>query len=419
MGIVKGAGCGVRGAGCGARGAKASRSLPAALLIALGMLSTVAPLAAQTVQTDPLQCWWRTSSGAIRVGQTFQVVLTCAVLETEAATVVVDQTRLEPSVLQFPPFEVMGGAHGADLRTEDRHFFQYEYRLRLIAENMFGKDVQLPELKINYRVQSKVSQNTSLQGRDQAYMMPAASVRVLSLVPSDASDIRDSTTETFSDLDQRALRANLFVVVGTVLFVLAGLLAILALVRVFARFRKPATVTQRMIADSTILRGVSRELSALKRARNDTGWTTALAARALSAMRIIAAFAIDRKVGHMPAAIVGTVEDGRLIMNTGWPRTKRIAVSGSITPQVVGRAAAVAGTSAGRQQLLTSLEQALQTLTAAGYGRSETLDDGALDQALETGVQALRNVRIRQLWFLKRWAAWRAGTAVDNRAWSR
>ena len=60
-------------------------------------------------QTDPLQCWWRTSAGAVRVGEPFTVVLTCAVLETDAATVVVDQTRLEPSVVQFAPFEVLGG----------------------------------------------------------------------------------------------------------------------------------------------------------------------------------------------------------------------------------------------------------------------------------------------------------------------
>ena len=53
------------------------------------------------------------------------MVLTCAVLETDAATVVVDQPRLEPAVLQFAPFEVLGGTHGADLRTEDRRFFQY------------------------------------------------------------------------------------------------------------------------------------------------------------------------------------------------------------------------------------------------------------------------------------------------------
>ena len=80
-------------------------------------------------EVDPsLQCWWRTSAGAIRVGEQFSIVLTCAVLETEAATVVVDQSRLEPSVVQFAPFEVLGGSHGADLRRGDRRFFQYEYR---------------------------------------------------------------------------------------------------------------------------------------------------------------------------------------------------------------------------------------------------------------------------------------------------
>jgi len=157
------------------------------------------------------------------------------VLESDAATVVVDQSRLEPSVVQFAPFEVLGGSHGADLRTDLRRFFQYEYRLRLIAENLFGRDAALPETKLSYRVQSKVGQNTSLQGRDQSYVLPAQSVRVLSLVPGDASDIRDTSAETFSDLDQRAFRANLLVVIGGVLLVVAGLLALLALVRLFAR----------------------------------------------------------------------------------------------------------------------------------------------------------------------------------------
>src|SRR3954467_13595844 len=203
---------------------------------------------AQTGQTDPLQCWWRTSAGAVRVGEPFTVVLTCAVLETDAATVVVDQTRLEPSVVQFAPYEVLGGSHGADLRTDQRRFFQYEYRLRLIADGMFGKDVALPETKISYRVQSKVGQKTSLQGRDQTYMMPAQSMKVLSLVPSDASDIRDtSSAETFSDIDQRAFRANLFTVIGSVLFVLAGLMTLLALVRLFQRYRKPTVASKQLI----------------------------------------------------------------------------------------------------------------------------------------------------------------------------
>src|SRR4051795_10316365 len=167
------------------------------------VLSACASAFAQDVQTDPLQCWWKTSAGAVRIGEPFTVVLTCAVVETDAATVVVDQTRLEPSVVQFAPFEVLGGFHGADLRTEQRRFFQYEYRLRLIGDGMFGKDVALPETKLSYRVQSKVGQNTAIQGRDQTYVMPAQSLRVLSLVPADASDIRDtSTSDTFGDIDQ-------------------------------------------------------------------------------------------------------------------------------------------------------------------------------------------------------------------------
>src|SRR5215471_20574028 len=156
------------------------KKLVFALMLAAAGVSNAA---AQTVQPDPLPCWWRTSAGAVRVGEPFTVVLTCAVLETEDATVVVDQTRLEPSVVQFAPFEVLGGSHGADLRSDQRRFFQYEYRLRLIADGMFGKDVALPDTKISYRVQSKVGQKTSLQGRDQTYVMPAQSRRVLSLLP--------------------------------------------------------------------------------------------------------------------------------------------------------------------------------------------------------------------------------------------
>src|SRR3954462_5238983 len=141
------------------------------------LLGAAAAAGAQTVQTDPLQCWWRTSAGAIRVGEPFTVVLTCAVVETDAAIVVVDQSRLEPSVGQFAPFEVLGGSHGADLRTDQRRFFQYEYRLRLVADGMFGKDVALPETKLTYKVQTTVGQKTALQGRDQTYVLPAQSVR--------------------------------------------------------------------------------------------------------------------------------------------------------------------------------------------------------------------------------------------------
>jgi len=385
----------------------------------------VAGAAAQTVQTDPLQCWWRTSAGAVRVGEPFTVVLTCAVLETDAATVVVDQTRLEPSVVQFAPFEVLGGSHGADLRSDQRRFFQYEYRLRLIADGMFGKDAALPDTKISYRVQSKVGQKTSLQGRDQTYVMPAQSMRVLSLVPSDASDIRDtSASDTFGDIDQRAFRANLFTIIGSVLFVLAALMTILGLVRLFQKYRKPAVVSKQLITDTAILNGVSRELSRVQHDRDAGGWTPELASRAIGALRIAATYAIGRPVSQMPASRLlvdgtETAEPGRLVLKAGWPRGKRIAVSGAVTPQTVARHIARPGQTPAVIALLESISTAIAAFTAATFNREGKLNDSALDEGLATAKQVTRKMKIQQLWIMKRLAARRALTPLESRVWSR
>jgi hypothetical protein len=407
------------------------------LLLASASLASAQP----TQSADPLQCWWRTSTGAIRVGEPFAVVLTCAVLETEAAMVVVDQSRLEPSVVQFAPFEVLGGSHGADLRRDDRRFFQYEYRARLIAENQFGKDVALPETKLSYHVQSSVGQKTSLQGRDQSYILPPLSLRVLSLVPADATDIRDTPSETFNDVDQRGFRANLLTVIGGVLLAVAALLALLALFRLLARYRKPAEASSRLISDSAAIRAAARELAAVRRLREDGGWTPELAGRALAAFRVAGSYAVGRRASLMPAARQSSVaspqsadgslqtqdgsqaaeEAGRLIVKTGWPRARRVAVSGAITSQSVGRDRILRAGTAGfaASPLYESLEQALTVFTAAQYGRNGTLNDTALDEALATGGQVLKRARLDQTWVMKRLAARRAGRQGDTRAWSR
>src|SRR4029077_12147591 len=95
-------------------------------------LAQTPPAAAQNVETEPIRCWWRTTAGAIRTGEHFSLVLTCAVLENDAVQVVPDEARLGSSVIQLAPFEIVGGSHPTDMRTADRRFFQYEYTLRLI-----------------------------------------------------------------------------------------------------------------------------------------------------------------------------------------------------------------------------------------------------------------------------------------------
>ena len=63
----------------------------------------------ENVEVDPLACWWRTRVASVHVGEPFALMLTCSVLETEAAKVVVDRSRLGSASVQFPPFEVIGG----------------------------------------------------------------------------------------------------------------------------------------------------------------------------------------------------------------------------------------------------------------------------------------------------------------------
>ena len=144
------------------------------------------------VEVEPITCWWRTTTSAIRTGEPFGLTLTCAVLETESTRIVPDFSKLEPQVVQLPPFEVLGGTHAGDLVTTGKRFFQYDYRLRLLAEDGFGADVAVPPLEISYRVESKVSGGESVQGRDQSYALPRTSIRLISLVPDDTMDIREA-----------------------------------------------------------------------------------------------------------------------------------------------------------------------------------------------------------------------------------
>ena len=55
-----------------------------------------ADAAGLNIEADPIRCWWRTSTSAVRVGEPFRLVLTCAIVDNESTTVVPDQSRLEP-----------------------------------------------------------------------------------------------------------------------------------------------------------------------------------------------------------------------------------------------------------------------------------------------------------------------------------
>ena len=335
------------------------------------------------VEDEPITCWWRTSTSAVRSGESFDLRLTCAVVETEANKVVADFSKLDPTVVQLPPFEVLGGTHAADLVTPGKRFFQYDYRLRLIAEDAFGNDVPIPPLEVSYRIESLVQGGDTTQGREQSYSLPRTSLRLISLVPDDTADIREAAAATFTAIENRDSRANLMQTIAAVLFGLAAVIALVMLVGMLRRKKVVTKSTQLQLAPRRILSAVARELNEVQRASRG-GWTPALAGRALAAARIAGAYAPKRPVGQR-APIAGEVPvDGVLVVRS-FGRGD-VFVSGGTTTQT---AIAVPG-----------LSDALQTLTVALYGRVEKLDsdaDGALDTARRvTGDQQSAHSRVKE-----------------------
>src|SRR5687768_11137924 len=182
------------------------------------------------VEVEPITCWWRTSTTAVRTAEPFDVRLTCSVVETEANKVVADFSKLDPTVVQLPPFEVLGGTHAGDLTVPGKRFFQYDYRLRLMSEDLFGGDVPIPPLEVSYRIESQVAGGDTAQGREQTYHLPRASVRLISIVPDDTSDIREAPATPFTRIEDRESRANLLQTIATVVFALAAVIAVMMLI---------------------------------------------------------------------------------------------------------------------------------------------------------------------------------------------
>lgn len=374
--------------------------LPFGLLIAVFGLTGAVPAAAQTgtdmVEVEPITCWWRTSTSAVRSGEPFTLTMTCAVVETEANKVVADFSKLDPTVVQLPPFEVLGGTHAGDLVTPGKRFFQYDYRLRLIAEDAFGNDVPIPPLEISYRIESQVKGGDTSQGRDQSYSLPRTSVRLLSLVPDDTVDIREAAAAPFTAIENRDSRANLLQTIAGVLFALAGVVVLIMLISMLRRKKTVATTAHAHVAPRTILSAVAKELDEVQRASRG-GWTQELAGRALAATRIAGSYAVGRAVGQRPAKAGETPVDGVLVVRA-FGRGE-VFVSGGATTET---AAAVPG-----------LPDALRALTVGRYGRVEKFDSTA-DEAIEAAIRVTKQQQSAHS-LMKEWTAAFVANVVDLR----
>jgi hypothetical protein len=385
------------------------------------------PIAAQTtanqnVELEPITCFWRTSSDAVRLGEPFTLVLTCGVLDTAATTVVPDRSRLDPGALQLQPFDVRGGSQAPDVRTPTRRFFQYEYQLRYVGEEV-GKDLQLPALTLTYRVQSRVQlDGAAVESRERQYILPAHTIRILSTVPQTARDIRDASPVTLADIDARRFRASMLRVAAWGLYAVGAIVVMWGLARTVQRRRARAAVVTRHATDSAILAAAVRELGEVRRARGTDGWSEALAARALAPLRVAASYDAGSVVIQTPAAAGTPVLSGQLRVAAGWPRSGAVLVSGAATGVAIARVReAIPGAGSTRHARLEDLESVLARFSEAAYGRDTTAAMEALDDALASGERAAGAIHREHSWLRIRLRdlQQRVGESVRARGWAR
>ena len=393
-----------------------------ALLFLFGSRAALAQVPPDSIDADPIRCWWRTSVSAVRIGEPFSLVLTCGAVDNETATVVPDESRLDPAAVQLPPFDVLGGTKSPDLHSEQRRFFQYQYSLRLISGDFFGRDVRLPSLSISYQIQSRVDRGASIRGREHTYILPAESMRVLSLVPNDASDIRDAVSWTFADIEARRFRARVLLIAAGLLLTIGVLAALTAAVRAIRRYRRSGRAIVPPLGASAVLGAVGRELASVQRDAERDGWTEALAARLAAACRIESTVGLARHVAQIAVANGQGGQEGQLLVRGGWTDGRKLLVSGSATAESIADELARDGLNARRHEALEQLQIALTRLTAARFGREtgDALDRAMLDESLAAGVRALRRLKYEHLWIVRKVdALTRVGVELGHRVWSR
>lgn len=381
------------------------------LLVALLPATSWAQTAAENVEVEPVTCWWRTGVTSVGMGEPFSLLLTCSALETDAARAIVDRSRLGSAAVQFPPYEVIGGAQSPDHVTAGRRFMQYEYTVRLINEEAFGTDAAIPEMPITYRIESRVREDAAVQGREQTYVLPSIPLHVASLVPDSARHIRETSVPTLVAIAAREFRARMLRLVALILFGIAGLTLAVAVVR-WARQGRGASpgADRHWITDRAVLVGVRRELRALQQETRG-GWTPETVMRALSTTRVVASYLAGHAVSQR--VVTHQTTDGELAVGRGWLGRRPIAISGTTTSQGL-KAASPGNLSA------SELDAALASLTRARYGRDSALDDSGLDDALAAAVRAAARVSARHTWLAETMRSLRQSVLEWRpRAWAR
>lgn len=398
------------------------------VLVGAGYLGwAVASLAAQSSTpaanagsgASPMNCWWKTDKSAVRVAEPFGLTLTCRVMETDRVKVVPNLAELEPTAIELTPFEVLEGTRAQDIVVPPWRYLQYVYRVRLLGDEFFGKDIAIPATNLPFRVQTGGTE--TVEGAEQTYLLPAMQIRILSLVPAQAADILDPTTDTFADLEARRFRTRLELVASAIFFGFAAVAATVGAVRARERFRHRGPAVEKTVPVRTVLGGCAREIDLVRAEALRDGWTSTLAARALAPFRVAGAIALRQPVAQTWVAVHTPARDGQLALRHGLLRRRHALVSASLTAEAIDRLRTAGN--GGRpknagQDIVDPIREALAALNAVRYGRVGEVDVQALDRTLNDGCRALHRLRMARLWPARAMAALStSATRFGGSAW--
>ena len=342
------------------------------------------------VESDPIRCWWKADRTAVRVGERFGLVLTCSVIETGPITVVPVLNQLEPGALSLTPFEVVSGVRHDDVVVPPWRYIQCEYAVRLLSDGFFGQDVTIPALTVTYNLQER---GAGSQGRDQTYILPALPMRILSLVPKSADDIRDASGQTFASIESRRFRASL---ATTTAWIVVRVRRAVRHLRAGARGRRSSASKNRRASSSRCRprRCCGASLSALARVKDDAS-QAGLDVGAVAPRRRGAAHRRRRRAGpsgqrRASSAPDATERDGQLTVYAGWPRRRRVLLSAATTSRTIATGAEQRPRPDARRRAPTSSRSPTRSgvLNTAGYGRQS--EGGSVGARQRAGRRARR-----------------------------
>jgi hypothetical protein len=369
------------------------RYLATAALVAIGVGPWASSLRAQTDPLDePITCWWRTDRLGVLVGERFTLTLTCRIAAAQRQSTIVDPSQFDSGALSVTPFEVVSVNHPDDLVVPGRKYFQYIYTVRLIGTTSFGQAVEIPPLVVTYTLQAT---NDKTPTRERVYMLPALPMRVLSVVPSGASDIREVAPPSFAHLEERNRRATLELTVAAIALSFAVVLLAGSLLRVVrSRSGRPAAASLPALSRRTILSACATTARRLREDARQSGWTPQLAARACAILRVAAATVLARHVTQSPARPAQRVRDGQLLVRSGLFKHHHTIVSSAVTASVIAHTIAVSPPRRTTDVVSsTRISEALAAFSDVRFGKETQFDDGSLDEQLEKAIDAIRRSR--------------------------